>query len=363
MIVLLFVFVGEGISYVFWWFIVGEAIYLADFGISLRVRRNSFLIYASGGKDRISASRVEKIVFLGFGKGLSVDAIRLAIKYKVPVFFAYSNGYPYAMIFPVVAVGTVGTRRAQYEAYNCGVGVELVLGMIKGKLMNQANLIRFFWKSRRRTSPNIAEMLRKNADAIKHLAAGLESISSDSINPDFRRMIMNVEAKAAELYYWPSFSLLLPRSFKFEKRVKPNARDPVNALLNLGYGLLFMEVAKEVIYGGLDPYAGFLHADRSGRESLVLDLMEEFRQWCVDRFVIKFLTVKKIRPEDIMDGSRIRRKIVEDFCDEFEKMMASFFVNMYGEKKTMRGHISAQVSRVKRHLLGREKYKPCIFMW
>ncbi|RKZ06589.1 CRISPR-associated endonuclease Cas1 [bacterium] len=342
---------------------MGESIYLAGFGVSLRVKKNSFLIFADGNKDTISASKVQKIVFLGSGKGVSIDAIRLAIKYRIPVFFAYSNGYPYAMLFPVVAVGTVKTRRAQYEAYNCDIGVELVLGILKGKLRNQANLIRFFWKSRKRTAPDLANRLKENAEAIKYLIAQLESIGSDRIDSDFRRKVMNIEARAAEMHYWPSFSLLLPTGFSFEKRVKPNAKDPVNALLNLGYGLLFMEVVKEVIYGGLDPYAGFLHADRSGRESLVLDLMEEFRQWCVDRLIIKLLSIRKLRPEEIMDGPKIRREIVGMFCKEFEDMMGSVFVNTYGEKRTMRGHISAQVLRVKRHLLEKEKYRPCIFMW
>jgi len=336
---------------------------LTDFGISLRVKKDCFIVCAKDIKDKISASKVSKIVFMGPGKGFSVDAVRLAIRFRIPVFFAYSNGYPYAMIFPVVAVGTVKVRRAQYEAYMCDIGVDLVLGFLRGKLRNQANLLRFFWKSRRRTSPDLAEVLKRNAESIKYLITQLDSLEASCIDSDFRMSVMNIEARAAERYYWPSFALLLPSWFKFEKRVKPNARDPVNALLNLGYGLLFMEVVKEVIYGGLDPYAGFLHADRSGRESLVLDVMEEFRQWCVDRLVVKFLSLKKLRPEEIMDGNRIKRNIVGAFCKEFEKMMDSVFVNTYGEKRSMRGHISAQIRRIKRHLLGREEYRPCIFAW
>jgi CRISPR-associated protein Cas1 len=34
---------------------------------------------------------------------------------------------------------------------------------------------------------------------------------------------------------------------------------------------------------GLEPCAGFIHVDRPGKPSLVLDLMEEFRQPVVDR--------------------------------------------------------------------------------
>src|SRR5437763_130357 len=40
------------------------------------------------------------------------------------------------------------------------------------------------------------------------------------------------------------------------------------------------------VHAGLDPFAGFLHVDRPGKPSLVLDLVEEFRQPIVDRVVI-----------------------------------------------------------------------------
>nr|NGX45771.1 CRISPR-associated endonuclease Cas1 1 [Chlamydiota bacterium] len=36
---------------------------------------------------------------------------------------------------------------------------------------------------------------------------------------------------------------------------------------------------------GLDPYAGFIHVDRPGKPSLVLDLIEPFRQPVVDRAI------------------------------------------------------------------------------
>jgi CRISPR-associated protein Cas1 len=40
---------------------------------------------------------------------------------------------------------------------------------------------------------------------------------------------------------------------------------------------------------GLEPFAGFLHVDRPGKPSLVLDLVEEFRQPVVDRAIFSWL--------------------------------------------------------------------------
>jgi CRISPR-associated protein Cas1 len=75
-------------------------------------------------------------------------------------------------------------------------------------------------------------------------------------------------------------------------------------MLNYGYGVLMGEVWRAVHYAGLDPYAGFLHADKPGKPSMVLDLMEEFRPHLVDRLVVKLVSKKMIDKDgfEIIDG-------------------------------------------------------------
>lgn len=65
-------------------------------------------------------------------------------------------------------------------------------------------------------------------------------------------------------------------------------RDPVNALLSLGYTLLGAEMLSAVQEAGLDPALGFLHGIVPGRESLVLDLIEPLRPG-VDALVLRLL--------------------------------------------------------------------------
>ena len=52
-------------------------------------------------------------------------------------------------------------------------------------------------------------------------------------------------------------------------------KDPVNALLSLGYSLLAKDLAITARAVGLDPFRGFYHRPRHGRPALALDLMEE----------------------------------------------------------------------------------------
>ena len=95
--------------------------------------------------------------------------------------------------------------------------------------------------------------------------------------------VLGVEGNAAQVY-WGAISSALGLPAR-----DPEAGDPFNMALNYGYGLLRYTVWRQAVVHGLDPYAGYLHADRSGRPSLVLDLMEEFRP-AVD------LMVYRLRP-------------------------------------------------------------------
>jgi len=79
--------------------------------------------------------------------------------------------------------------------------------------------------------------------------------------------VLAYEGQAAQVY-WGAVS---------EPSRDPEGGDPFNLVLNCGYGLLRYAVWRQVVVHGLDPYAGFLHVDKSGRPSLALDLMEEFR--------------------------------------------------------------------------------------
>lgn len=71
-------------------------------------------------------------------------------------------------------------------------------------------------------------------------------------------------------------------------------KDNVNALLSFCYSLLANECQSALESVGLDSYIGFLHVDRPGRASLALDLMEEFRSYLVDRFVIYLINTHQL---------------------------------------------------------------------
>src|SRR5690606_41413496 len=107
-----------------------------------------------------------------------------------------------------------------------------------------------------------------------------------------------IEAMAAKRLSEPFPDLTRESGFDFHGRSRRPAKDPVNALLNYGYALLRAEITGALQAAGLDPYIGFLHRERYGRESLSFDLMEAFRSILVDNLVVKVINQGMIQPTD-----------------------------------------------------------------
>ena len=105
-----------------------------------------------------------------------------------------------------------------------------------------------------------------------------------------------LEGEAAQRYFDGFDSLILQQrtEFAFTGRSRRPPLDPINTVLSFAYTLLARECAAALQSVGLDPYVGFLHRPRPGRTSLALDLMEELRPVCADRFVLSCINQKII---------------------------------------------------------------------
>ena len=76
---------------------------------------------------------------------------------------------------------------------------------------------------------------------------------------------------------------------------------------------------------GLDAYAGFLHRDRPGRQSLALDLMEELRSPYADRFVLTLINNRIIQSKHF--------QIAEDGAVWLREEGRRIFLAKWQEKK------------------------------
>lgn len=224
---------------------------------------------------------LESVSILNMGISISADALQSCCEYGIPIFFIDSQGAPYASIYASGLVGTVITRREQLRAYDDERGVHLGLAFAAGKIQNQAITLKYLAKSRRETLQG-EELHLLAGEVLDHLA-WLDDLRGERVD-DIRNFILAAEGNAAKVY-WAGARLVVPPDYKWTNREGRGATDPINSLLNYGYGILYGQVERALVLAGLDPYAGFVHVDRPGKPSLVLDLIEEFRQVAVDRVV------------------------------------------------------------------------------
>jgi CRISPR-associated protein Cas1 len=124
--------------------------------------------------------------------------------------------------------------------------------------------------------------------------------------------LRGLEGRGAVLYFEGFARGFIAEGVEFRKRVRRPPTDPVNALLSLGYTLLFNTVLAAVSMVGFDPYLGCLHAVEYGRPSLALDLMEEWRPVIVDTLVLSVFNLKTLTPADFTRGAGAAEELADD---------------------------------------------------
>lgn len=186
--------------------------------------------------------------------------------------------------------GNVLLRRAQFRRSE-QEPISIARNMIAAKIQNARN----FLQRRQRNHGNHPAL----ANAIQALAVSVERVQ----HCDDIELLRGLEGDAASLYFGV-FQYLINEehhtTFPFNGRNRRPPRDAVNALLSMVYGIIGRDVSGALQAVGLDPQIGFLHADRPGRDSLALDVMEEFRVYLADRLVLTLINRKQLAAKDFI---------------------------------------------------------------
>ncbi len=261
---------------------------VSDYG-SFIGKKGERLVVKRGGAvvTEMPLHDLEQVSILGGGVTLSTDVVKECSRQGIQLNFISGSGDPYAKLVSPALAGTVATRREQLLAYLDHRGVMFAKETVKGKIHNQANVLKYFAKHRRQADPELHSRLYDSAAELESLREELDAIDGDRVD-EVRDSLLSVEGRAGRKY-WEMVTTILPESAGFDGRERRGAADPVNSLLNYGYGMLYHQVSGAVSLAGLDAFAGFIHTDRAGKPSLVLDLVEVFRQPVVDRVIIAWL--------------------------------------------------------------------------
>lgn len=331
----------------------GRGTFLGKHQGRLRVTREQKTV------EEVPLIHLKQVLIIDSGVSISSDVVRVCSEEGIPIHFLSSRGQPIAGLYSAGLTGTVLTRRAQLLAYENHTGVTLAKAFVAGKLDNQANLLRYMAKYRKETDPALYEEMMLIAIEMRDYLHELEQLKGETIEA-IREQVLSVEGRAAQRY-WATIARLIPPELEWPGRETRGAQDRFNSALNYGYGILYSQVEQALLLAGLDSYGGFLHADRPGKPSLVLDMIEEFRQAIVDRTMIGLVNKRVAIEQD--DDHRLsettRKKLAEKVLERLESS------EMYEKKRqALRFILQSQARHMALFVRGeREQYEPFVAGW
>jgi len=263
----------------------------------------------------------------------------------VPICWFSYGGWFYGM---TTGIGSrnIELRQAQFHrAEDAAFRLAVARRIVSAKVRNQRTILR-------RNSPTVPDQVLRR----------LDDLAQEAGQADDPAALLGLEGAAAALYFGQFGSLLRPRdgdpavAFDFRTRNRRPPRDPVNAMLSLCYALLAKECGVAVWSVGFDPHLGFYHTPHHGRQSLALDLMEEFRPVLADSVVVTAINTGEVRPDDFVRAAgavSLRPGARRTLIGAYERRMEQTVTHpVFGYKVSYRRVLEVQARLLARHVLG-----------
>lgn len=222
---------------------------------------------------------------------ITTQAVQSLCEAEVPVCYFSQGGWFYG-----ITVGlnerNVFLRRSQFRlAEQEYFALSLARRLVAGKVRNQRTLLQ-----------------RNHIEPDKRTLAGLKEMAERAECASRLDELLGIEGNAARLYFGAFAGMVKPDEdvdtagfcFDFEGRNRRPPRDPMNALLSLGYSLLAKDLTVACYAVGFDPYVGYYHQPRFGRPALALDLMEPFRPLIADSAALTAVNTGMVTAQDFV---------------------------------------------------------------
>ena len=328
-----------------------SSMYLVKQGSILRSSSEQLIIEYKGHiLEKIPIIYIDKILIFG-NIQVTSQTISLLLEKDIDVAFLSSKGKLKGSLCANKSKN-IYIRLAQFEKFkDMNFKLKLIKEIVKTKLFNQLKVI----KKYSYIYPEIT--LDSEISTINKIIPLVdERFEVDEI--------MGYEG-AGSAAYFKFFSKIMRGDFIFEGRKMHPSTDPVNAMLSLGYVMLTNEIASLLESSSFDPYFGFFHGIRYGRQSLPLDIIEEFRQPFIDMFTLKLINKKVFTKKDFEvhnDGSCI---FIEDSLKKYFSLYEEYMNELTSDydmnEQSRRNFLKRQVERLSDSVLTEYGYKAFLF--
>ncbi len=222
---------------------------------------------------------------------ITTQAVQALCEAEVPVCYFSMGGWFYGITLGL-NTKNVFLRRNQFRlAEQEYFARTIARRLVAGKIRNQRTLLQ-----------------RNHVEPKRETLVGMKAMAERAEGAGSLEELLGIEGNAARLYFGEFAGMMKPDEeagtsplpFEMDGRNRRPPRDPVNAMLSLGYSLLAKDLTVACYAVGFDPYVGFYHQPRFGRPALALDLMEPFRALIVDSAVLTAVNTGMVTARDFV---------------------------------------------------------------
>lgn len=296
-------------------------------------------------------NRIKTVTITKKGVGLSSNLIVQCAMRGIKLFVLDPFAHTLACVSGGQLHAVSKVREQQFKFIETDDAKKLAQSLVIGKLKNQRVILNYFSKYQKRGDQS--HLCKEAANNLKLHIAKIERLKIEKYD-NWREVLLGYEGSGAALY-WRTLheSNLFPSSFC--GRTGRGAKDPINSALNYTYQILSTYVWHCLINSGLEIYQGVLHIQRAGKPSLVLDVMEIYRAWVVDRNVI-------ILADKLNKAGELTPKLKKELTASIHKTFGKHYPYQ-GKKLKLETILQRQIYRLSGAFYGEKKYKPYIFRW
>jgi CRISPR-associated protein Cas1 len=319
-------------------YVVEQGAVLQRDGERVAVRKEGQLLLS------VPVFKLDCVVVFG-GVQITTQVMALLLANGVEVTFLSADGRLKGRLLPAESRNVV-LRLNQYERYrDDAFRLRVSKNIVRGKLANARALVTRYLRNH--PDAELTERVHALEDTIVQVG---EAKDLDSLR--------GLEGRGSAVYF-SAFGEMIRGELAFSGRTRRPPRDPVNAMLSLGYSLLTQELFGATAARGFDPYLGFYHDVRYGRPALALDMVEEFRPVVVDRLVLSLVNRRVFGPEDVEQtedgGFMLTRDALKRFVMAYEDRVNSGPTEAEGGWRAV---FREQVGRLVRAVRFGEPYEP-----
>lgn len=329
----------------------GGVLYVSEPGARLGKSGETLTVsYKDGRMDEIPIKALIHVSIFGNVQN-STQLAHTLMNSGISISYLSTHGTHVGTLSPLMTKNIYLRQKQFVKFQHPETALKLSRWIIYAKIANQRTLLR-----RNGSGAELKKILREMKDLRdKVLEAGnLETIRG-------------LEGRAARLYM-ESFPAMLKHSavdphLLMNGRNRRPPKDPVNALLSLGYTLLVREFTAAAASVGLDPMFGFFHRIEPGRPALVLDLMEPFRPLIADSVALRTLNTQEIKVSDFywgQDSCQLKKNGRNTYFAAYERRIHEELTHpAFGYKISYRRALDLEIRMLARYLEGElPEYRP-----